>query len=765
MTKRKGIFERSHKGFGSPKKGGDRKNLRRCLVRRGLIGLIGLIGCIVLLTDITTALGEEKETRLEEIVVTATRTEKELEATPGSVSVVTKEDMEKKNTKTVDEILNTVSGVFSRRGKGLMDTLAQVSIRGIPGQNRTLILMDGMFLNNAYVGNIQWGGLSPEDVERIEVVKGPFSSLYGGYAMGGVVNIITKMPDKREFVFKTGYGSSFERGNAMDDLRKVYLSYGDKIKDKLSLFLSYGYKSTNGYPTDFNVQSSKPAAGITGWSYTTNNEGAARYLIGDGGDNRWWDDNITLKAGYEFSKISRLSMSFIRSRYEYNYDEPHTYLRDASGNEVWSYGTIKESSFLSGSGGRVQNIYNLSYEAEFSDVKTKISFGIVDQESSWYVTPGTTASTTRTGGPGKVSETPSRSYNADIQFTLPIFERHILTFGGSFRHGWADTKEHNLTNWKDEESKTTLAYQSKGKDRTYSAFIQDEIIILNNLTAYIGFRHDWWETFAGYVNQIGTAGYPKSYSSRDASAFSPKASLVYKPFEKTALKTSIGKAFRPPTVYELYRTWTSSSGVTYAGNPDLKPETTTSWDIGIEQGLWKGAKIKATYFENYMKDLIYRKTISATLQENINAGKAESKGVEIETEQRLDKWLRLFANFTYTDAKIKENAAKPETEGKRLTDVPERMFNAGAEFERGPFSASLTGRYVSKRYSNDENKDKVNNVYTSYDPYFIADAKISYKLTKNAAVSLSVDNIFDKEYFAYYKSPGRSWFGEITLKF
>ncbi len=97
--------------------------------------------------------------------------------------------------------------------------------------------------------------------------------------------------------------------------------------------------------------------------------------------------------------------------------------------------------------------------------------------------------------------------------------------------------------------------------------------------------------------------------------------------------------------------------------------------------------------------------------------------------------------------------------------LPERMFNAGAEFERGPFSASLTGRYVSKRYSNDENKDKVNNVYTSYDPYFIADAKVSYKLTKNAAVSLSVDNIFDKEYFAYYKSPGRSWFGEITLRF
>lgn len=733
-------------------------------MKKCLIGLIGFI-CLLVNTSTVHAENDTKESRLEEIVVTATKTEKEIEIAPGSISVVTKNDMEKQNIKTVDEAMDTVSGVFNRRGKGLMDTLSSVTLRGFSGQERTLILMDGITLNNAYTGSVQWGGLAPEDVERIEIVKGPFSSLYGGYAMGGVINIITKMPEKREFVFKTGYGSSWDRGDAMDDLRKFYLSYGDNLKNKLSLFLSYGYKATNGYPSDFNVQSSKPTAGITGWSYTTNNEGATRYLIGNRGDNRWWDDNITFKARYDFTKTSKINLSFIRSRYEYNYDEPHTYLRNAAGKEVWSYGTVRESSFLSGSGGREQNFYKLTYETEFSPVKIKLSLGLVDQEKSWYVIPGTTVATTRFGGPGKVSETPSRGYNADIQFTLPLLERHILTFGGSFRHGWANTKEHNLTNWKDEDSKTTLSYQSKGKDRTYALFIHDEIMILDNLTAYIGFRQDWWETYDGYVNQIGTAGYPKNYNSKGASSFSPKAALVYKPFERTTLRTSAGKAFRPPTVYELYRTWTSSSGVTYAGNPNLMPETTTSWDIGIEQKLWKGSKVGIIYFENHMKNLIYRKTVTATYQELINAGKAESKGLEIEAEQRFDKWLRIFANFTYTNAKLKENDAKPTTVGKRLTQVPERMFNIGGDFEKGPFSASLIGRYVSKRYSNDENKDVVNNVYTSYDPYFTADAKVSYKLTKFAAVSFSVDNIFDRDYFSYYKAPKRSWFGEITLKF
>ena len=100
-----------------------------------------------------------------------------------------------------------------------------------------------------------------------------------------------------------------------------------------------------------------------------------------------------------------------------------------------------------------------------------------------------------------------------------------------------------------------------------------------------------------------------------------------------------------------------------------------------------------------------------------------------------------------------------------MTQVPERMFNIGGEFEKGPFSASLIGRYVGKRYANDENTDTVSGVYTSYDPYFTADAKVSYKLTKFAAVSFSVDNIFDRDYWGYSKAPGRSWFGEITLRF
>jgi len=705
---------------------------------------------------------------LGDVVVTATRTEKDVASAPGSFSVVSKKEIESRNIESLDEALNTTVGVFNdNKGKGLMGTTSSVSMRGMSYDKRVLFLLDGVTpLNDAYTGGVSYQLQSVEDIERIEVVKGPFSSLYGGNAMAGVVNVITRMPEKREFTLKTGYGSSWDRGTAMDDLSKVYLSYGDKFYDKFSLLASYGRKSTNGYATNYNVQSSNPSlSGLDGGISTTSNTGEARYLIGDTGDNTWQDDQLTLKGKYDMSSRTKVNLSFMRTSYEYGYEEPHTYLRDAAGNEVWSYSTVKESSFLSGDGSKEQNIYGASLETELSTVKARLSLGYQDVGSNWYVTRGSTAATTQSGGPGVVSDTPSSNFNSDLQFDIPVFDRQLLTLGGSYRTGKADSKEHNLSDWKDEDSKTTISYEAGGEDRTYSLFVQDEIEITSTLTAYLGCRQDWWKTSDGYANSVGQAGYPIHYDSKNDSSFTPKAALVYKPFEATTLRVSAGQAFRAPSTYDLYRTWTSSTGTTYAANPDLKPETVTSYDGGIEQGLWAGMKVKATYFENQMDDLIYRRTVTPTLQENINAGKARSRGLELEAEQKFDIGLKLFANYTYTDAKILKNAASPASEGSRMAQVPMNMFNAGVGYDKGPYSASLIGRYVDKRYGTDTNTDIVDGVYGSYDAYFVADAKASYKVSEYAEVSVSVDNIFDEDYFGYYKGAGRSIFGELTLRF
>lgn len=702
-------------------------------------------------------------TKLEEIVVTATRTEKELDSSPGSVNVVTKKDIEKRNIQTVDAALNTTEGVYNQRGKGLLDTSPRIALGGITGYQRTLVLKDGITMNNAYTGNVYWNGLISEDVERIEVVKGPFSSLYGGYAMGGVVNVITRMPEKREFVVKTGYGSAWERGDAPNDLRTFYVSYGDKLLDKLRLFVSYNNIATNGYAANYNLQSSKPTAGLTGWSVTPDRQGNTRYFIGKQGQNDMWSDGGSIKLGYDFSNTTKLLLSYMGYRYNYSYEDPQTFLRNAQGNPVYSYGSVKESSFLSSAGGySFSNIYNIQFETAMSTAKIKFNLGVTDIPTDYYINPSTTA--TRFGGPGTRSETESGSYNGDMQVTIPVLSWNIFTVGTSYRQGWSNSTDKTIVNWQDSESPGTISYQSQGKDRTYAVFVQDEITILPNLTAYIGAREDWWETYDGFANQVGTSGYPKVYDNRSASSFSPKGALVYKPFEQTTLRTSAGKAFRPPTVYELYRT-TTSSGITYEGAADLKPETSNSWDIGIDQGLWKGAKVKGRYFENYISDLIYAKTVSPTLQQKVNAGKAESKGFELEAEQRFEKWLRLFANFTYTDARIIENNAAPASVGKRMTYMPDKMFNIGADAQFGPVGLNVIGRYISKIYSSDDNSDSWSSVYGSYDDFFTADFKISYKPVSWAEASFSVSNLLDREYYSYYLAPGRSWFLSLTLKY
>jgi len=715
--------------------------------------------------------GVAKPVNLEPVVVTATRTEKTVTNAPGSVEVVTKEEIDDRHINTVDQALNTLPGIYDdNKGKGLMGTTSTVSMRGMGKDSRVLFLLDGVPLNDGYTSGASYQLMPLEDIEQIEVVKGAASSLYGGNAMSGVVNIITRMPEKQEMTLKTGYGSSWDRGSALDDLSKIYVSYGDKVFDKLSVLASYGYETTNGYPTGLNVQSRNPAtSGLSGGVPTTDNKGAPRYLIGDSGDNTWKDDHLTLKGALDLSSKTKATASYFRSSYEYAYDTPHTYLRNGAGNEVWGYGSgstiVRENSFLSGDGGRIQNLFNAGLETEFSTVLTKLTLGYLDMQENWYITKGSTAATTRNGGPGSISETPSSGYTGDLQFTFPAGERQILTVGGSYRGDEADNQEHALSNWHDRDSKGALTYEAGGKDRTYSLYLQDEIAVINKVTAYLGARQDWWEAYDGYANSVGMAGYPKSYDSKDEGAFSPKAALVYKPFDATTLRTSIGQAFRPPSVYDLYRTWTSSTGVTYNANPDLSPETVTSWEAGIEQGLWSRMKVKATYFHNEMDDLIYRKTVSATRQDNINAGKARSQGVELEAEQGFDFGLTLFANYTYTESEMLENAAAPASVGKELMQSPRNMFNAGARYKNGPYTATVIGRYIGKRYGTDTNTDVVDGVYTSYDPFTTVDAKVSYQVTSMATVSLSVDNILNEEYYAYYPALGRSFFCGLTLKY
>lgn len=709
--------------------------------------------------------------QLEEIVVTATKTEKETAEAPATVSVVTSRDIESMNVQSLDEALTFLPGVFATRRGGhepsVMST--NVLLRGIPDYSRTLVLVDGQTLNDPYIGAVTWESVPPETVERIEVVPGPFSSLYGGSAMGGVINIITKMPAKREFLPKLGYGSF--------GTKSVGLLYQDPISGTLGVILGYGYKESDGYISDEVVL--KAIAGstgtrVSGWERTTDSFGNAAYKVGDTGRRGWNSHTASAKLVAELFDGSKLSLAASYFSYEKEWERFNTYLKNAAGTEVSSGSVtlsdggdktiaLSESNFLQGPNPKVMYRYSLGYDTKIGKAGSfKASLGYIDIPIYDYTIP-LSGATYENGGAGSRLHRPNTELSGLVQASLPAAEKHFVVAGVSAAHRKIETYQYRIGDWRNADETGVTENKTAGNDTSYGIFLQDEIYLTNRLTAYLGARYDWWTT-EGTIEQVKAPVYRNEYGARNQSHVSPKASLVYRPRESTTLRTSFGEAFHPPVLRDTFGWWTPAAGLVYEPNPDLKPEVVTSWEAGLEQRFVAGTLVRATYYENRLKDLIYR-TQTATTQSIANAGKALVKGVELEVRQKINKELSVFANTTYNDATITSNPAKPSTEGKRMTRTPRNMFSAGLQGVQGPWSGALTGQYVGKTYANDENLDTIDGVYGSYDPFFVMNAKVAYKVKEWITASLSIDNLLDRDYYQSFKAPGRSYFGEVSVRF
>ncbi len=746
-----------------------------CLV----VGLV--ISLIFVLFRVGSAQEVELEVELEEIVITATKTEKRLKEVPASVSIVTKEEIEARKVQNVDEALKTTVGCAIRRGKGLMDSMARVTLRGFSGQERTLVMLDGQPLNNAYTGGVQWSSIPVEEIERIEVVRGPLSSLYGGNAMAGVINIITKIPKEREIICKSSYGAY--------NTYTYQAGYRDKL-GRLGLSLGYDKKHSDGYVSDLytaTAKTGKKGINVTGWEKTKDPKGGTVYLLGDKGRNGAEDEGFSARLSLDLTSDSLLSLGMISRQYQYWYEYGQSYLEDAAGNrvnkgDVWiddegtsRYFTIYPSNFLNGPGGRAINTYILGYDHQLNEyLRLKVNGGLTDVVKSWYISPIANKST-EGGGGGEWNNTPSQGVSTDLQLDItgPV-ERNTLTIGTGYRHDQVESKKWGLSDWRDEKSTTDLLDMTKGKADTSAFYLQDEIGLMKDptqtLTLFLGTRYDFWRTYEG-MNEDRSISPSKlnEYRERQGDSLSPKAAIIYNYLPTlTTLRLSGGKAFRPPNIYELYKTWTTSWGTKYQSNPDLKPEETTSWEAGIEQGLLgERLKLKATYFENHITDLIYTITdlTDPKLKKKMNAAKGKTKGVELEIDHSFNQYLSCFANLSFVDPRIVENPGMPETEGRQVTYVPAEVHSLGMRIQAGRIKGGISGRYTGKMYAQDDNSDLEEGVYGSYDSYLVMDTQWSYEIVPEFKLSVCIDNIFDRQYYQYYKAPGRTYTAGLEVSF
>lgn len=701
---------------------------------------------------------------LDDVVVTATKTAKIASEAPATVSVVTAKQIENKNAHRIEEALAGAPGVFIRGlgGEQPSNYLNQITLRGIPGYYRTGILVDGVSINNAFSGGVNMSVVPIDDIQQIEVVPGPFSSLYGGAGMSGVVNIITKAPEKREISIKGDAGSH--------NFMSLDLGYRDKLSDTLGISLSYGRKESDGYVSEYVTKTPSGAAGtaVTGWQKTTTSTGTTTYIIGDKGKEAWEQDNYGAKFFLKLSPVSKLILatSYLTSR---NKDgQGNTYLTAASvpftngiasidGKGSAASSTVRATDFLKTTNGEDLTRYAATYETLLADnFKLKANLSYQNNEY-WYTS--ITASPTNISGPGKLSDIPAKKIDGEVQVSFPVASNQYLVVGVSANDSTLNKKVYSLANWREKDSTGTVSDWADGNSQTMAAYIQDEIAISDKLTVYGGARYDRWST-DGTIN-INTI--LSNYASRTSSAVNPKASAVYKLDQGTIIKGAIGKAFRAPNLSDMYSTYGTTT-INWS-NPDLKPEKVTTAEIGAEHEFNTGTLLRATYYRSDISDLIYSTTTGAN-RYKFNAGTAETEGIDLEARQKLQDGLTAFINATFVSTTITENSVRPTSIGKHIPLQAQKMANIGLEGSRGPWSGSIIGSYVGKMYSSDDNTDVFDNVQGSYDPYFIANAKISYKMDKSLKVSLSVKNMFDREYFlGSSKVDGRSVFLGLGFKY
>ena len=666
------------------------------------VALALMVGLALSSLNFTSVAADEDPTfDLDQVVVTATKTEKKVKDVPVAVEVITKEEMDKKNIKRVDDALKSITGVYVRQNKGIMGTTDMITMRGFGKQKQVLVMIDGQPINDGYSGGFKLANIPTENIDRIEVIKGPASALYGSNAMGGVINIITKDKAKQETIVRSSIG-----GQGTDS-QSVYTSGST---GKIDYFITAQRTSVDGYESND--------------QYKTD---PSKTRQGDSGMKRELYDG---KLVYHLDDNSKLSLSGGGNNYKYFYD------------------------LVADRGETNEDCWDLNYESKLNSTSSlKVSYG-EKKLDSWYVSGKT------------YTVTPSKSTQAEVQYNFKLGDKDSFTVGYSRRAEQANSFSKTLTNaWNLASISTTSKTNSDigGKTETNSFYLQDEHKVSDNTTLYLGGRYDDWHFDDGYTYGYKNGSYvTTSTPESKANSFNPKAGVVHKINDKLTLRSSIGKAFRAPNVYELAKDWEStSSKYIYKCNPDLQPEESTNYEIGFDYQADKTLLAKVNVFHTNVTDAIDMKT-TGLVKQYINSDKVRVNGLEIGLTKRLSDAWSSFVNYTYTDAKVVSSDIAPENEGKQVDGVPKQLFKFGVDYAKDRWQGSLTGNYVSE--ANDpSNLGKSG--YGYYGSYFTVDTKVSYKMTKDTTISLSVDNLFNREYYSYYLAPSRTTYLELTHKF
>ncbi|MCD6412937.1 MAG: TonB-dependent receptor [Elusimicrobia bacterium] len=636
---------------------------------------------------------------LNEIVVTAVRRAIPLKDAPANVTVIDKEAIHDSPSRTADDLLRTASGIDTLESDLTEKTKRSVRLRGVPNQGKTLVLLDGMPLNWPIHGDVEWNEVPLGNIERIEIVRGPFSCLYGSNAMGGVISILTRAPRKRfECRIKPSYGTNNTFGTTLNlggkNSRFGYYFYGRHI-------------NTDGY---YSALEPLPP-------HSTKN---ARRFDNLSGRLYYFPDNKTfLTLGSFYSNSDRN-----RGR---EFDNSH---RQTGGSYLnYRHHTANGINWSS-------TVYwhRTNYQTEFDKRPT---YDYVEHIETKY----------------------STHWGAVTQASFSLRNWNILTAGVEHKH--------NGFNQDDKYLLGTRYAESKGEQQYWSIYGQDEMDFIDcKLILILGLRCDWWRSYDGACKDTNPSGsispYDDNYSSKSYGSVNPKISMVYHITDRTTIRSSMGKGFQAPNVFEMYRSFQRGNKF-YLSNPDLKPETLISYEFGVDRSFGNDGLTKITVYDSYGNDFIGNRQIAGTTYQVDNFTKVRIRGIEAEMNYRLARHCSFFSNYTYNKATVEKNDPDPTIEGNYLENSPLNKFNVGFAYDIPAFfKLNVNWRFVDVMYNDAENEEDL-------DAYSTYNISIERKVGKYLDLLLKCENIFDREYeipdHTIQKAPGRFWTFSCAYEF
>lgn len=633
----------------------------------------------------------EPEPLREEITVTAERTLKRVSDTAASVVLLTREEMSATAALTLDDALRQVPGfsLFRRSGSRTANPTSQgVSLRGVgaSGASRAVVLADGIPINDPFGGWVYWGRVPRESIGRVEVVRGGGSHLYGTDALGGVINFIGHDPK--------------------DAAMSLEASYGNQKTPNVSMY-------AGGRFAQIGAQLSVETFHTDGYRIVDERERGS----------------VDVPAGAEHTTYE-LTLERLFS------DDGRVFLRGSLFGEERENGTPLQQNrthirqFAVGADRQSERIGTLSGRAY-------VSTQVYDQDFTAIAANRDSEALTRS------QRVPAQQTGFTSQWSRGAGARQTLVAGLDAREVRGASNELVFV-----AGRLSSAVGAGGRERTFGVFGQDLIRLTERWLVTVGVRVDRWRNYDAHsTSQPLVAPGPTTVTSfvdRDETAFSPRVSMLYKAADSVSLFASGYRAFRAPTLNELYRSFRVGNVVTQA-NSNLKAERLTGGEAGASVSvLDRKLNARGTLFWSEIARPIANITLSVTpdliTRRRENLGRTRSRGLELEAEAHLTSMLALSSSYQFVDATVREFPANRALEGLLIPQVPRHLLTFQMRYSNPSHAiVGVQGRVVGAQFDDDQNQLQL-------DRYFTLDALVSRPVGHGVELFAAAENLLDRRY-------------------